>query len=63
MQDAQHAQMMERVGDGILQAAKQQELQLDYQLKQMENMDEDDFEVLRIEFGTREHAQAQSDGR
>ena len=39
--------MMERVGDGILQAAKQQELQLDYQLKQMENMDEDDFEVLR----------------
>jgi thiol-disulfide isomerase/thioredoxin len=38
---------MERVGNGILAAAKQQELQLDYQLKQMENMDEDDFETLR----------------
>lgn len=39
-QDAAHAQAMERVGEGILAAAKQQELQLDYQLKQMENLGE-----------------------
>ena len=36
--DAAQAQAMERVGAGILAHAKQQELELDYKLKQMENL-------------------------
>lgn len=45
--DAHTAQMIERVGDGILQVAQQEEQALDAQLKSMENLNEDDFEVLR----------------
>lgn len=46
-QDAKHAMLMERVGDGILAAAAAQERALDQQLKAIENLDEDDFEVIR----------------
>ena len=43
----QHAFMMEKVGDGILQAAYAEERALDAQLAKMENLDEDTFEALR----------------
>ena len=39
--------MMERVGEGILAVAEQEEKKLDKQLKDIENLDEDDFEALR----------------
>ena len=39
--------LMERVGEGILQAALAQERKLDEQLEKMGNLDEDDFEALR----------------
>mmetsp|Transcript_30854 Transcript_30854/g.31399 ORF Transcript_30854/g.31399 Transcript_30854/m.31399 type:complete len:226 (+) Transcript_30854:151-828(+) len=45
--DAQHAMLMEKVGEGILQQAEKEEKKLDEQLKQLENMDEDSFEALR----------------
>lgn len=37
----------ERVGEGILAVAEEQERQLDEKLRQLETMDEDDFEALR----------------
>eukprot|EP01038_Epipyxis_sp_PR26KG_P012058 gene12058-16135_t len=43
----QQAQLMERVGEGILQVAQAEERKIDAQLKQYENLDEDDFEALR----------------
>mmetsp|Transcript_8507 Transcript_8507/g.12700 ORF Transcript_8507/g.12700 Transcript_8507/m.12700 type:complete len:225 (-) Transcript_8507:101-775(-) len=45
--DAYQAQMMERVGDGILAVAEMEEKKLDAQIKGLEQMDEDDFEALR----------------
>ena len=39
--------MMEKVGEGILQAAEAREKVLDAKLASLENMDEDDFEALR----------------
>lgn len=45
--DQQQAALIERVGDGILQVAEQQERQLDAQIEALENMNDDDFEVLR----------------
>ena len=45
--DQHHAMMMERVGDGILQAAEAQEKMLDAKLASIENLTEDDFEALR----------------
>lgn len=45
--DRNHAMLMEKVGDGILQAALAEEQMLDQKLKAMENLDEDDFEILR----------------
>lgn len=41
------ALISERVGQGILQVAELQERALDAKIKEMENMDEDDFEALR----------------
>lgn len=45
--DHQTAQIIERVGEGILQHAQAEEQQLDAQLAALENMGEDDFELLR----------------
>jgi hypothetical protein len=41
------ARLMERVGEGILQAAQAEERRLDEQLAGMDNIDEDNFEALR----------------
>lgn len=38
---------MENMTHGLLQAAAQEEAKLDAQMKDMENLDEDDFEMLR----------------
>ncbi len=38
MMDAQHAMMMERVGEGILQAAQAEECRLDAQLASLETL-------------------------
>lgn len=46
-QEQMNAMIMERVGDGILQAAEAREKALDAKLASLENMDEDDFETLR----------------
>jgi len=40
-------QAMEQVSAGILQQAQEEEKKLDAQLKDMEKLDEDDFEALR----------------
>ena len=45
--DQMHNQMMERVGEGILAAAIAEERRIDAQLAAVENLDEDDFEILR----------------
>ena len=45
--DRMHAEAMERVGEGILAAAQAEEKRLDAQLKDLEKLDEDDFETLR----------------
>uniref|UniRef100_A0A7S0SSS6 Thioredoxin domain-containing protein n=1 Tax=Chromulina nebulosa TaxID=96789 RepID=A0A7S0SSS6_9STRA len=45
--DAHHNMLMEKVGEGILQAAQAEEQKLDAKLKALENLDEDDFEILR----------------
>jgi hypothetical protein len=38
MNEAKHAMMMERVGEGILQVAQAEEKRLDEQLKSLENL-------------------------
>lgn len=45
--DHQQRAMLENVGQGILQVAQAEERKLDAKLRDMENMDEDDFEALR----------------
>lgn len=45
--NAYQEKMLERVGDGILQAALVEESKLDAQLRKIEDLDEDDFEALR----------------
>eukprot|EP01036_Dinobryon_divergens_P023047 gene23047-31363_t len=45
--NAQQMKLLESVGEGILQVAAREEKKLDQQLKEMENLDEDDFEALR----------------
>lgn len=42
-----HAALMERVGEGILAVAEMEERRIDEQLKKIEKLDDDDFEVLR----------------
>lgn len=45
--DAQTKQVIEKVSDGMLAVAGEQESDIDKQLAALEKMDEDDFEVLR----------------
>jgi hypothetical protein len=45
--EAYQMQLMERVGEGILQVAESEERKLDAQIRALENLDEDDFEALR----------------
>jgi hypothetical protein len=45
--NVQQEMMLERVGNGILQAAALEERKLDEQLAKLETLDEDDFEALR----------------
>jgi len=45
--NAQTQALIERVNEGILEVAQQEERALDEKLKALENLDEDDFEMLR----------------